>query len=105
MPLLITGRGSISQLPDLSAASIFARPNSVILPSLMIFSVRFLFVFDHLLPSFLGVNFLQYLPSSILLMMLSIQPKQRASSTDSSYSSDGLPVAFLLKTSQIPFFS
>lgn len=45
----------------------------------MVFSTRCLFVFDHLLPSFLGVNFLQYLPPSIRLMMLSTQPKQRAS--------------------------
>jgi len=72
---------------------------------LVILSTRLLLVTDHLLPSFLGVNFRQYLPSSILLIMLSIQPKQRASSTDSPYSSDGLPVSFLEKTSQIPFFS
>ena len=82
--VLILGRGTLSQFANLLAASTFARPNSVIRPSLMIFSTRLRFVADQLLLSFLGVNFRQYLSPSILLMILSIQPRQRASSTAAS---------------------
>src|SRR5271166_5393784 len=59
--MLIAGRGSFPQWPNLLAASILARPNSVMRPSMMTFSARFLLTLDQRLLFFLGVNLRQYL--------------------------------------------
>lgn len=98
----ILGRLDISQSPDFLASATLAAPAFVITPPLCSLATRFLFNADHRLLGLRGVIFRAYLSSSILLMMLSIQPKHRASSTAASYSSETLPVCFLQKTSQIP---
>lgn len=79
------------------AASIFARPISVIRPLLINRETRFLFNSDHLLLSFLGVNFLAYRDSSIFLIILSTHQKHNASSTAHSYSIEGFPMSFFCK--------
>lgn len=56
---------------------------------------RFFFDADQFEPWRRGVNFWAYFASFIRLTMLSIQPKQRASSTAWSYGTRGRPVCCL----------
>lgn len=86
--------GSIEKpLSDISGRA--ALPSSVIRPSRSILRHRSLFNSDHLLRGRRGQNLWRVVPSGIFLVVLSIQPKHKASSTASRYqkvlSSVGLP--------------
>ena len=63
---------------------IFAIPASVIRPSRINLSTRRLLVSDQLLSMRRGLNLRAYFSLSIFWMMLSIQPKHKASSTEVS---------------------
>ena len=69
--------------PSALAASILARPASVICPFAISRAIRSLFGFDQPLPRLRGVKSCIVRSSSAVLAWLSIQPKQSASSTAS----------------------
>ena len=78
------GRSGLSNEPLNIALATITPPASAILPCFESSITRFLFVSDHLLTDFLGVNFRAYLFSSNRFIRLSIQPKHKASSRDCS---------------------
>src|SRR5690349_23758871 len=72
------------QEPSFFAASTFVSPAGVINPALSSFSTRSLLSFDQPVFDFREVNHSMDRSSSSLPGLLSIQPKQRASSTASA---------------------
>ncbi|HBE40770.1 MAG TPA: hypothetical protein DDW27_06120 [Bacteroidales bacterium] len=89
------GELDLSTFPVFTQTSIFCSPASVIFPFSINSRTIFLLTSDQLEVLVLGVNDLTYRSSSILLRVLSIQPKQRASSRASLYSIHVAPVCFL----------
>ena len=75
---------SASQVPFCLAYSIFAKPAGIINPSVTSLATRVLLRADQLLLSLRGVKSSFELDASMVRFELSIQPKHKASSTDSA---------------------
>ena len=82
-------------MPVFLARSIAAWPAGVISPALVSAATRFLLSPDQRLFGLRGVKICRKKLPSSGMRLLSIQPKQSASSTASSQSSDDRPVCFL----------
>jgi len=92
----------ITQDPSARAASITAKPASVMRPVAMRRSIRRLFESDQPLPRRRGVMRCACRPSGSEFTRPSIQPKQSASSTISSYATGWWPLALVQRATQTP---
>lgn len=91
-----------SHEPSRLASSILARPEGCMRPAAIIRSMRPLLIFDHPVRARRGENHCMPRSSSRSTALLSIHPKQSASSTAASYGTRGRPVLGLKLTSQTP---
>src|SRR6188472_4500667 len=90
------------QEPLALARSIASSPAGVIRPSAISRSTFSLLIFDQLLFGLRGAKYCLWECSSTDRRVLSIQPKQRASSTASLQARLGLPLLFFQQKSQTP---